>query len=280
MRGSNKDILAELFGYDFNHYSIRPEPPELLEYESDIEKAEYFQQIMASPKTKNYSVNNSVYQFLRQYFLNRKDTRTNVPNWVRQNQDLAQVGEYIKFKLATYAKRREFIKQEFSPLMAYLKDNQINPHLDLINEGLTILDSYYIGQTWAKALQRKNTDPEGAITSARTLMESVFKTMLDELEISYSKDVTLHELYKKVANKLEISPTQKTEDDFNHIFGGCTGIVKGLGNLRNHLGDAHGQGKITFQPSERHAELAINLAGGMCLFILKTYEHNKKDNVS
>jgi phage terminase large subunit-like protein len=41
------------------------------------------------------------------------------------------------------------------------------------------VSSDYIQETWHKALERRASDPEGAITAARTLLESVCKHILD-----------------------------------------------------------------------------------------------------
>jgi len=188
--------------------------------------------------------------------------------------------QFIKSHLSTYAERRNFINKEFNTLLDYLENTQGNPHTDSVDEELKILNSDYISQTWAKALQRKDSDPDGAITIARTLMESVLKHVLDELKVPYSKDCDLHEIYKLVSTELNLSPEQHNETVFKQILGGCTGIVSGLGILRNDMGDAHGKGKVVYHPSERHAELAVNIAGTMCLFILKTFKNTtNKDKV-
>ena len=52
----------------------------------------------------------------------------------------------------------------------------------------------------------------------------------------------------------------------------CTSVVEGLGALRNRLSDAHGQGKSGVKPASRHAELAVNLAGALAVFMLATRE--------
>jgi len=97
---------------------------------------------------------------------------------------------------------------------------------------------------------------------------------LEELKIEYdSKGIELHELYKKTATELNLTPEQHTEKIFRQILGGCSAIVNGLGTLRNKLGDAHGQGKKYIKPAPRHAELAVNLTGSMALFLIKTYEN-------
>lgn len=262
---SGQDILGDILG-------LNTSLPQLSDYETDFEKAEYLQLILNNQSTDDGPANNEHYQYLRNYFLGRDDTKGLVPDWVRKNRDLRQFWQFIKFKFRTYAERRSFIKEEFDALLSYLENNPVQPHISAVDEGLKILNSEYIGQTWAKALQRKDTDPEGAITIARTLIESVLKHILEEIKIDYPRDVELHELYKLVSNELNLSPEQHDEKLFKQILGSCTGIISGLGNLRNNMGDAHGKGKILYQPSERHAELAVNLSGTMCLFILKTYE--------
>lgn len=37
-------------------------------------------------------------------------------------------------------------------------------------------------------------------------------------------------------------------------------------------GDAHGAGRKRYRPAERHAALAVNLAGSMALFLIETHE--------
>jgi hypothetical protein len=49
----------------------------------------------------------------------------------------------------------------------------------------------------------------------------------------------------------------------------------GILDLRNRLGDAHGQGKRLVKPLPRHAELAVNMAGSVASFLLATFEAKK-----
>ena len=120
------------------------------------------------------------------------------------------------------------------------------------------------------------SDPEGAITISRSMLESVCKHILDDKRVSYnSSSIELSELYKLTAKELNLAHEQHTEQVFKQILGGCSGIVNGLGTLRNKLGDAHGQGKLPVKPQARHAELAVNLAGSMALFLISTYSSPK-----
>jgi hypothetical protein len=101
--------------------------------------------------------------------------------------------------------------------LSYVDSQNNIPHFDSINEELRILNSESIMVIWQKAISRKDNDPEGAITIARTLLESGLKRIVDELKIYYSMNLDLHELYKLVPNELHLSPEQHDEKLFKQI---------------------------------------------------------------
>ncbi|MET7040555.1 abortive infection family protein [Clostridium botulinum] len=245
------------------------------DFQTDYEKAEYLQQILINHCTNGGETSDDHYKYLRKYFLAKEETKDKVPSWVRTNRNLSQFWQFIKSKISNYSGRRKFIWNEFNILLEYLESVQDLPYVQTVDEKLKIFNSEYIISNWKKALDRKNSDPEGAITIARTLLESVLKHILDNRKISYSRKMDLHELYKLVADEFNLSPNEYNEKLFKQILGGCSAIVSGLGNLRNDLGDAHGKGKTTYRPADRHAELAVNLSGTMCLFLVETYDINK-----
>jgi hypothetical protein len=137
------------------------------------------------------------------------------------------------------------------------------------------LDTQYISEAWDKARARRHEDPEGAITAARTLLESVCKHILDEGGVEYGDNADLPKLYGLTSKELNLAPSQHTEEAFKKILGGAHSIVDGLANLRNRTGDAHGQGKRPVKPLPRHAELAVNMAGSVASFLLATFEAKK-----
>lgn len=156
---------------------------------------------------------------------------------------------------------------------------ETRPIFELVNTETPLaktisFDETYIHVQWEKAIERKQTDPEGAITMARTLIESLLKHILDEQNIDHGESMELSELYKEVAKLLNLAPEQHQEKIFKQILGGANGVVSGLGAMRNKLGDAHGGVKTKVRPKERHSELAVNLAGSIAIFIYKTYQEN------
>jgi hypothetical protein len=243
---------------------------------SDFEKAEYLQNLLISRATGE-SADNAEYQNLRNYFIKQSVTKELVPQFVRTNRDLSQFWQFIKSKFGNYSQRRKFIYSEFVQLLNALEEKILIPSDEFISEGLKSFNPESVHIVWSRALDRKITDPEGAITLARTLLETVCKHILDEQGIKYNaKSIDMHELYKLTAKELNLSPSQHTEEIFKQILGSCTAIVSGLGTLRNRLGDAHGQGKRPIKPAPRDAELAVNLAGSVALFLVSTWQFRKE----
>jgi Abortive infection C-terminus len=163
------------------------------------------------------------------------------------------------------------VREAMTPLIDHLEGSNRTPADPIVSEVLQSFDAEGVNRAWIKALERRHVDPEGAITSARTLLETVCKRVLDQAGIEYSDKDDLPALYRAVATKLKIAPSQHTEETFRRILGGATSVVEGLGSLRNKIGDAHGQGKKLVRPSARHAQLAVNMAGTMATFIVETW---------
>jgi hypothetical protein len=194
-----------------------------------------------------------------------------LPRFVRTCRDLGQFWDFIQPKFKHYAERREFIRTEFQTALD-AAESRPSPGADTTKDVLSRLSSQSVQDAWHRALARQTDDPEGAITLARSLLETVCKHILDDASQAYPGDVDLPKLYHLVAKELQLHPSQHTEDAFKRILGGCASVVDGLGSLRNRIGDAHGTGRRAVRPHARHAALAVNLAGAMAAFIIATWE--------
>lgn len=244
---------------------------------NDLERAEYLQDMLINFSTGG-GAEESEYKVLRKYFLDRPEYEKLLPSFVRTKRDLSQFWSFIKQRYGTYAERREYIWDKFSELINHIEKNSKN----IISESLSKkqLQSYganAIHHEIQKGLERVKNDPEGAVTIARTLLESTCKFIADEMGVKYTDKSDLSVIYKNIAKKLNLSPDQHSEEIFKQILGGCSAIVNGLGTLRNKLGDAHGKSAARVKPVSRHAELAVNLAGSMAIFLIETYEARKVD---
>ena len=202
-----------------------------------------------------------------------------LPGTVRLYIDLDSFWIMIKHKFGSYDERRAFLASEFVGILDYIeaKEDSISLSVDLkeIEIG-TAIDSSYVLETWDKAKKRLETDPEAAITSARTLLETVLKHLSEKLEISISGG-DLPKMYKEISKEMKLSPDQHSDSELKNILRGCVGVTGGLAALRNAQGDCHGKSSKYYKPAVRHARLCVNMSGSMAMFLIETYaEMNKK----
>ena len=211
---------------------------------------------------------------LRKELLNDALVAPLLPRFVRTSRDLGQFWQFIQPKFGSYAERRTYIWDEFKSALE-AAEGGTSPVANTADETLKLLSSESVQDLWRRALSRQSEDPEGAITLARSLLESVCKHILDDMGQVYPHDADVPKLYHLVSTQLQLAPGQHAEEAFKRILGGCTSVVEGLGTLRNRVGDAHGTGRRSVRPQARHAGLAVNLAGAMATFIVSTWEARK-----
>ncbi|MDQ3548225.1 MAG: abortive infection family protein, partial [Chloroflexota bacterium] len=200
-----------------------------------------------------------------------------LPECVRHCGTVDEFWGFIKSRFPTYQERREFLREAFAPAIEYLEACERTPAVQPISETLAAFDADEVHAAWQKALDRRVRDPEGAITAARTLVETVCKHILDDEGVPYADDEDLPKLWHLTAQRLKLAPNQHQEAIFKSILGNCQSVVNNLAAMRNKVGDAHGQGRRPVKPKARHAELAVNLAGGMAAFLVATWQEQNDD---
>lgn len=220
--------------------------------------------------------NSEMYKSLREELLANPRLKSKLPMFLEAYENLQQFWIFIQAKFPTYQERREYIDAELKPIIEIFEKESIAPSDTTISTELARFGLKYVNETWQKALSRVGTDPDGAITAARTLLEDVCKHILDEKGIAYVGTYDLPKLYYQVSKSIELAPNQHANDLIKKVLGGCQVIVTGVGELRNKFGDAHGKGKAGLKPDLLHARLAVNLAGTMATFLLESWEKENK----
>jgi hypothetical protein len=239
--------------------------------DSIVEQVAMMEGILVASATGG-SADNRVYVALRQTFIAEPSIRDLLPPFVRTYRNLDAFWPYIKKEAGTYAERRQIISAAFTPLMDHLEGRNRAPSDTSASDALASFDAEGVHAVWTKALARRATDPEGAITVARTLLETVSKRILDEVGQPYDDKDDLPKLYMNAAKALNLAPNQHTEEPVKAILGGAMNLVNGIGTLRNRLSDSHGRGgRLPVKPSPRHASLAVNTAGAIATFLVETY---------
>jgi len=135
----------------------------------------------------------------------------------------------------------------------------------------TVVTLGYVQELEQKAEKRlAEDDPDGAITIARTLLESVLAEL--ELKITGARGEYAGDLpkqYKAVAKLLRIDDKDdQVDESFKQIARGLTQIVNGVAAIRNAASDSHAR---QVQPKIRHARVAVNSAKTVASFLIEVY---------
>jgi hypothetical protein len=238
-----------------------------------IEAVHDLRTMMITRATSRTEIDARAFARARKVVLGDPVGKRSAPRCVRSCRTPDDVWSYIKSQpdLDTYHSRRVFLGEQFEPLLAALESDDDAPLDAPVAAQIARLDSASVRRDWERALARRSSDPEAAITAARALVESVCKAILEDLGIDYAERDDLPKLYRRTAKALELTPDSYTDEQIKRILGGATSAVEGLGALRNRSGDAHGKGRTGYRLDARHAALAVNLAGTVTLFLTETF---------
>lgn len=123
--------------------------------------------------------NDATYRYLRRELMTDDQIKRLLPGFVRIHQDLDAFWPFIKHEAPSYEEREAIIRKAFTPLLGRLEGLEEVPSDPVTSDGLEAFDVDSVHAVWSKALSRRTEDPEGAITLARTLLETVIKRILD-----------------------------------------------------------------------------------------------------
>lgn len=142
---------------------------------------------------------------------------------------------------------------------------------------VTTIDFDTVQTEIARAIASLDNDPEDAVTAACSLIEAVCRSIIVELELSFPAKKDIEGLTRAIQEPLGLSPGRsdfppEIEIDIRQTLSGLISVVKGIGALRTHGGDAHGREKGFLRIDARIARLAVNAASSFSLFIIETWE--------
>ena len=87
---------------------------------TDYEKVSYLCNLLTEHAT-GHQASNDEFEELRYELLRNKDVGKYLPQWLKINRNLNSFWGFIKPKFDTYAERRAFLSEEFSPVLNYLE---------------------------------------------------------------------------------------------------------------------------------------------------------------
>lgn len=141
--------------------------------------------------------------------------------------------------------------------------------------------SEYMSKQIELMVSMQKTNPTNAIGTAKELIESCCKTILDELGIPWSKTDDVPQLTNKTLDALNLLPvnvqsTDQGADAIKAVLGNLRSIPSKLAEIRNPFGSGHGKSASFKGLEERHAKLAVGSSITFVDFVWSTYENQKK----
>lgn len=149
--------------------------------------------------------------------------------------------------------------------------------VDALVNAAAVIDFDTVNRDIERALASAENDPEDAVTSACSVVESVCRSVLIELGLPLPAKKDVQGLYQAVREPLGLTPDKagvadEIASDVRTILGGLNSVVNGVGALRTHGGDAHGRERGYRRIDPRIARLAIHSASTVSLFLVETWQ--------
>lgn len=131
------------------------------------------------------------------------------------------------------------------------------------------VDEKAFREDWYIAINRIEANPASAITQAKTMLETIFKTIISERKGSYENKDSLTSLFKKT-NSL-IPANEEYQAELKRIQNSMVNIVDTVSPLRNKNGDSHGLAYGEEIENELIASLVVNVSGVIGLYIIERH---------
>ena len=139
-----------------------------------------------------------------------------------------------------------------------------------------LTDATAIRQQLSRIQQAILDDPALAIGSAKELIESTAKVVLNEIGKPVDDKADMPALVREAQHALRLHPSSHTpgpdgSDAVKKILGSVSSIAIGVAELRNRgYGTGHGPATAPAGLGPRHAHLAVNAAFTWCQLMLDT----------
>ena len=155
----------------------------------------------------------------------------------------------------------------------------ITPAISAVKATLGGTDPGYLFQQITRMEAAVRNDPALAIGTAKELVETCCKTILEARSVKFAKSDDIPKLIKLTAKALELTPDDipdkaKANETIKRLLSNLATIAQGIAELRNHYGTGHGKTASAKGLGSRHAKLAVGAASTLAVFLAET--HNER----
>jgi hypothetical protein len=188
--------------------------------------------------------------------------------------------------------RRDQAKRDKESLLRLLRrdgfewsNGHLVPPADLIgvsglHDAVAALDAPELNRQVSRLRDSVNEDPGLAIGTAKEMLETTCKTILEARGVTLDRDWDVPALLKQTRKVLTLLPEDipaaaRGSDTIKRLLNNLGQIGVGLSELRNLYGSGHGRSGSTRGLSPRHARLAVGAVTTLVLFLFETHEERQ-----
>ena len=151
---------------------------------------------------------------------------------------------------------------------------QSRAHVETLKQSFDPID--YVATQITRMESAIYEDPGLAIGTAKELLETICRTILEDRKIEVSKSIDLPKLVKLTAKALQLTPDAipdkaKAISTIKRLLSNLVTITSGVAELRNTYGTGHGKHARAMGLQPRHAKLAVGAASTLAVFLLETH---------
>jgi hypothetical protein len=149
--------------------------------------------------------------------------------------------------------------------------------LEEISDTTSIFDIPELHRQIERMKSAVEDDSGLAIGTAKELVETTCKTILEERGINIDENADICFLVKETRKSLGLIPdtipnSAKGSEIIRRLLSNLGNIAQGLGELRNLYGTGHGKHGKSKGLNPRHARLAVGAASTLSLFLFETHQ--------
>jgi hypothetical protein len=154
------------------------------------------------------------------------------------------------------------------------------PGVAAVKDILSGTDATYVTQQITRMEASVVNDPDLAIGTAKELVETCCKTILNERKVGIPKNADLPQLVKLTSKELQLTPEDipdeaKAAQTIRRLLSNLASITQGIAELRNQYGTGHGKLSMALGLTPRHAKLAVGAASTLAVFLVETHKVRK-----
>lgn len=152
-----------------------------------------------------------------------------------------------------------------------------------LQDAITAVNAPELAQQLSRLRRAVDEDPALAIGTAKEMLETTCKTILEDQGVSFDTGSALPELLKTTRSTLRLLPDDipqaaRGASTIKRLLSSLGQIGSGLAELRNLYGSGHGRPARAKGLSARHARFAVGAVATLVQFLFDTHRERKADS--